>query len=220
LTDWSAETIAKVMLSSENKKQQKRVHIIHAAARVFAEKGFSGTMMADIADHAGTGKGTLYEYFDSKEDLFFSVFEWYARETEAAAKVSISALGGSAPERLTVLSESVMQSWLEMKDLFTLVMEFWAASASSQMRKRFKGYFRLAYEDFRTLVAGLIREGIQQGDFQEDVIPESVAAALVGSWDALLLQAWFDDTFDPLTTARNYVAVLIRGMAGGAGSEL
>ncbi len=208
------------MLSAEHKKQQKKAHIIHAAARVFAEKGFSGTMMADIADHARIGKGTLYEYFDSKEDLFFSVFEWYARETEAAAKVSISALGGSTSERLTILSESVMQSWLEMKDLFSLVMEFWAASASSQMRKRFKGYFRQAYEDFRTVVAALVREGIQHGEFQEDVVPESVAAALVGSWDALLLQAWFDDTFDPLTTARNYVAIVIRGMAGGAGVEL
>jgi AcrR family transcriptional regulator len=208
------------MLSSEQQKQRKKTHIIDAAARVFAEKGFSGTMMADIADRAGTGKGTLYEYFDSKESLFFSVFEWYARETEEAAKVSISALGGSASERLTILSESVMQSWFEMKELFTLVMEFWAASASSQMKKRFKGYFRQAYEDFRTLVSALIREGIQQGEFYEDVIPESVAAALVGSWDALLLQAWFDDTFDPLTTARNYVAVLIRGMAGGARVEL
>lgn len=208
------------MLSSEQQKQRKRTHIIHAAARVFAAKGFSGTMMADIANHAGMGKGTLYEYFASKEDLFFAVFEWYARETEAAAKVSVSALGGSASERLTVLSESVMQSWLEMKDLFTLVMEFWAASASSQMRKRFKGYFRQAYEDFRTLVAALIREGIQNGEFQEDVVPQSIAAALVGSWDALLLQAWFDDTFDPLTAARDYVAILIRGMAGGARVEM
>jgi AcrR family transcriptional regulator len=208
------------MVSSEQQKQRKRAHIIQAAAGVFAEKGFSGTMMADVADQAGIGKGTLYEYFDSKEDLFFSVFEWYARETEEAAKVSVSALGGSASERLTVLSESVMQSWIEMKHLFTLVMEFWAASASSQMRKRFKEYFRQAYEDFRVLVAGLIREGIQQGEFQEDVVPESVAAALVGSWDALLLQAWFDDAFDPLTTARNYVAVLIRGMTGGARVEL
>ena len=129
-------------LSSQQQKQRKRRHIIHAAARVFADRGFSGTMMADIADHAGIGKGTLYEYFDSKEALFFSVFEWYSRQTEEAAKVSISALGGSASERLTILSESVMQSWLQMKDLFTLVMEFWAASASSQMKKRFKGYFR------------------------------------------------------------------------------
>lgn len=201
------------MYTSEKHKEQKKARIIKAAAQVFADRGFSGTVMADIADRAGIGKGTLYEYFDSKEDLFFAVFEWFTQETEAAAKVSISALGGSVSERLAVLSESVMQSWLEMKDLFTLVMEFWAASASSQMKQRFKGYFRQAYEDFRRIVAALIREGIEHGEFREDIVPESVAAALVGSWDALLLQAWFDETFDPLTTARNFVAVLIRGLA-------
>lgn len=201
------------MYTSEKHKEQKKARIIKAAAQVFADRGFSGTVMADIADRAGIGKGTLYEYFDSKEDLFFAVFEWFTQETEAAAKVSISALGGSVSERLAVLSESVMQSWLEMKDLFTLVMEFWAASASSQMKQRFKGYFRQAYEDFRRIVAALIREGIEHGEFREDIVPESVAAALVGTWDALLLQAWFDETFDPLTTARNFVAVLIRGLA-------
>lgn len=212
MTDQSDNKEA-ALYTSEKHKEQKKALIIKAAAQVFADRGFSGTVMADIADQAGIGKGTLYEYFDSKEDLFFAVFEWFTQETEAAAKVSISALGGSVSERLAVLSESVMQSWLEMKDLFTLVMEFWAASASSQMKQRFKGYFRQAYEDFRRIVAALIREGIEHGEFQEDTVPESVAAALVGTWDALLLQAWFDETFDPLTTARNFVAVLIRGLA-------
>jgi AcrR family transcriptional regulator len=213
LTDWSAKKEGALDTSKEQ-KQLKKIHIIKAASQVFAKKGFSGTVMADIAVQAGIGKGTVYEYFDSKEDLFFAVFEWFAQETETAAKVSISALRGSASERLTVLSESVMQAWFDMKDLFTLVMEFWAASASSQMKQRFKGYFRQAYEDFRAIVAALVREGIQHGEFQEDIVPESVAAALVGTWDALLLQAWFDDTFDPLTTARNYVTVLIRGLVG------
>ena len=212
MTDQSDNKEA-ALYTSEKHKEQKKALIIKAAAQVFADRGFSGTVMADIADQAGIGKGTLYEYFDSKEDLFFAVFEWFTQETEAAAKVSISALGGSVSERLAVLSESVMQSWLEMKDLFTLVMEFWAASASSQMKQRFKGYFRQAYEDFRRIVAALIREGIEHGEFQEDIVPESVAAALVGTWDALLLQAWFDETFDPLTTARDFVAVLIRGLA-------
>jgi len=36
---------------------------------------------------------------------------------------------------------------------------------------------------------------------------------LVGTWDALLLQAWFDDGFDPLTTSRRFMAVVISGLA-------
>lgn len=169
--------------------------------------------MVDIAVKAGIGKGTLYEYFDSKEELFFAVFEWFVKATETEAKVSISALGGSASERLNALNDSLMSSWVEMRELFSLVMEFWSASASSQMRQRFKEAFRQGYSDFRKIVSDLIRDGIQRGEFQSEVDAESVAAALVGSWDALLLQAWFDDSFDPLDAARKFMSVLIKGLA-------
>jgi hypothetical protein len=92
-------------------------------------------------------------------------------------------------------------------------MEFWSASASSQMRERFKQAFRQAYSDFRGIVSALIQDGIERGEFRPDLDVKSVAAALVGTWDALLLQAWFDDSFDPLTTAREFMSVLIRGLA-------
>jgi len=195
-----------------SRKKEKRALIIEAAAKVFARRGFSGTLMANIAAEAGIGKGTLYEYFNSKEDLFFAVFEWFVQATEAEAKVSISALGGSASERLDALSDSLMSSWAQMKDMYSLVMEFWSASASSQMRERFKQAFKNGYSDFRQIVSALIREGIQHGEFRPEVDAESVAAALVGAWDALLLQAWFDEGFDPQATARRFMAVLISGL--------
>ena len=195
-----------------SRKEEKRALIIEAAAKVFARRGFASTLMAEIAIEAGIGKGTLYEYFDSKEDLFFTVFEWFVKATEAEAKVSISALGGSASERLDALSDSLMSSWAQMKDMYSLVMEFWSASASSQMRERFKQAFKNGYSDFRQIVSTLIREGIERGEFQPHVDIESVAAALVGTWDALLLQAWFDDDFNPLTAARGFMTVVINGL--------
>ncbi len=200
-------------MAALSRKKEKRALIIEAAAKVFARRGFSGTLMADIAVAAGIGKGTLYEYFDSKEDLFFAVFEWFVQATEAEATVSISALGGSVTERLDALSDSLMNSWAQMKDMYSLVMEFWSASASSQMRERFKQAFKNGYSNFRQIVSALIREGIQRGEFRPEVDAESVAAALVGTWDALLLQAWFDDSFDPLTTANKFMRVLFRGLA-------
>jgi hypothetical protein len=56
------------------------------------------------------------------------------------------------------------------------------------MRERFKEAFRRLYEEFRTIVVSLIRDGIERGEFRSDVNAESVAAALVGTWDALFLQ--------------------------------
>ncbi|MBE9530214.1 MAG: TetR/AcrR family transcriptional regulator, partial [Proteobacteria bacterium] len=61
-------------------KNEKKNQIIEAAAQIFAKNGFSGTIMAEIAHCAGIGKGTIYEYFKSKEELFFAVFEWYMKE--------------------------------------------------------------------------------------------------------------------------------------------
>ena len=92
-------------------------------------------------------------------------------------------------------------------------MEFWAASAFSHMRDRFKAAFRQVYEEFRGIVSSLIREGIERGEFRPDVKPASIAAALVGSWDALFLQAWFEDDFDPVTIAQDFLSVLINGLA-------
>jgi AcrR family transcriptional regulator len=59
------------------RKQNKKSLIIEAAARVFANRGYNSTLIAEIATEAGIGKGTIYEYFPSKEDLFFAVFEWF-----------------------------------------------------------------------------------------------------------------------------------------------
>ena len=201
------------MLSNHQSQKDKKKRIIQAAARVFAQKGYAGTAVADIAVQAEIGKGTLYAYFDSKEDLFFAVFEWYMMQTGAAAKVSVSLLGGSAAQRLQALSDSIMGVWDDIKDAFTLTIEFWAASSSSQMQDRFKASFRRMYQEFRGIVVSLIHEGIKRGEFRPDINPESVAAALVGAWDALFLQAWFDQDFDPLTTARDFLAVVIKGLA-------
>jgi AcrR family transcriptional regulator len=199
-------------MEAKDRKENKKSLIIEAAAKVFANRGYSGTLMADIAAEAGIGKGTIYEYFPSKEDLFFAVFEWFVQITKAEAKVSISALGGSASERLMALNDALLRSWLEMLEMYSLVMEFWSASASSSMRQRFKGAFKEGYRDFRRIVSALIRDGTETGEFQPEVDAESVAAALVGAWDALLLQAWFDDGFDPLSTSRKFMAVLINGL--------
>jgi len=200
-------------MSVDHPRIDKKNRIVEAAVMVFAQKGYASATIADIAVRAEIGKGTIYEYFSSKEDLFFAVFEWFKMRTENAAKVNIGVLGGSAATRLEALSDSLMGMWLEIKDVFTLTMEFWAASSSSQMRDRFKANFRNTYQEFRNIVKSLIQEGIERSEFRADINPESVAAALVGTWDALFLQAWFEDDFDPKTIARDFLSIIINGLS-------
>jgi len=198
---------------ADHHQTNKNKRIIDAAVIVFAQKGYASATIADIAAKAEIGKGTIYEYFASKEDLFFAVFEWFKIQTRDAAKVNIAALGGSASKRLEALSDSFMGMWQEIKDVFTLTMEFWAASSSSQMQDRFKTNFRNTYQEFRDVVKSLIQEGIERGEFRSDINPDAIAAAVVGAWDALFLQAWFEDDFDPVMIAREFLPIIIKGIS-------
>src|SRR5687767_13235005 len=56
-------------------REDKRRRIIDAAVEVFAEKGFFGARVSEIAERAGVADGTIYLYFKSKDDILISLFE-------------------------------------------------------------------------------------------------------------------------------------------------
>jgi len=80
-------------------EKSKKQLILEAAFEVFAKKGFHSTKVDEIAERAGIGKGTIYEYFKSKTDVFHEMYIWYIDnyfaeleeglliETEPAAKL-------------------------------------------------------------------------------------------------------------------------------------
>ena len=57
----------------ETKKQIKRERILEAAANLFSQKSYHEVMMEDVAKLTSVAKGTVYNYFSSKEDLYFSI---------------------------------------------------------------------------------------------------------------------------------------------------
>jgi len=77
------------------KTQEKELAILEAAARIFAARPFHEVLIDTIAADAGIGKGTIYRYFETKEDLYFAtvlhVVEALARELETRARAETSA---------------------------------------------------------------------------------------------------------------------------------
>jgi AcrR family transcriptional regulator len=71
----------------ERQDSAKRRQIMTGAQRVFLAQGFDGASMGEIARQAGVSKGTLYVYFDSKEQLFEAIFE---EESRAQAEQVLS----------------------------------------------------------------------------------------------------------------------------------
>jgi len=65
-----------VLTRKERERLARRDEILSAARKVFSERGFKNATLDEIAVAAEFGKGTLYNYFASKEDLFVSVIVW------------------------------------------------------------------------------------------------------------------------------------------------
>ena len=111
------------------------------------------------------------------------------------------------------MNRAVMNLWDEIPDIFALTMEFWAASSASVLRQRIQAAFRNLYQEYRGIVTSLLQDGIARGEFDNQVDTQAVASALVGAWDALFLQAWFDPKFDLPDTAQKFLRVVLRGLA-------
>lgn len=187
--------------------------ILQAAAQIFAEQGYRAATIDSIAERAGIGKGTVYEYFPNKQELFFGVFDDYIASMERVAGQSLKLSSATAAAQIRQMIHTVLAMGAEARDLFPLVFEFWSASASPDRRKRVATMFRDTYAKFRRLIADQIRKGQNAGEFDPAANPSRIAAVLVGALDGLFLQAWFDSTLDPVSMGDDFVAVLLRGLA-------
>ena len=71
-------------------KEAKKMEILHAAMQVFAKNGVVKTKIIDIATTAGVGKGTIYEYFRSKEEIFASAYIYFFQMMESMVREGLS----------------------------------------------------------------------------------------------------------------------------------
>jgi AcrR family transcriptional regulator len=85
------------------RKEARPAEIIEAAMDVFVEKGFAAARLDDVAKRAGIVKGTLYRYFDTKEDVFRAVARHAIATNLDAIEQAASAFGGSLAELVPAL---------------------------------------------------------------------------------------------------------------------
>lgn len=89
-----------------DERERKRLHILEVAAGEFARLGFDGANINTISERAGFGKGTVYLYTASKEQLFLEVLREIGRQTRLALDESLAASAGApVPERLRAIAE-------------------------------------------------------------------------------------------------------------------
>jgi AcrR family transcriptional regulator len=105
---------------SKADKSQRRYEILSAAKNVFSRNGFHATTVGDIAREAGLAYGSVYQYFDSKEDLFHALMSVEADALRAHVVAAINA-SRDQPE----------ESWKPLRAIVRATLEFFEADAAT-----------------------------------------------------------------------------------------
>ncbi len=152
--------------SRERINQERRQEVLNVAARLFADKGFHGTSMDDIARELGILKGSLYYWIDSKDALLTEILEGSVLETIVEAE-EIVEREASAADRLRALIHGHILSWVRNPNNFWVYVSEWRwLNPPSQQR------FRDERDRLEAIYKRTIREGIAAGEFavsEEDV---------------------------------------------------
>jgi AcrR family transcriptional regulator len=139
---------------------RRRHEVFASSVDIFIEKGFRETSMREIAEAAGMGKSSLYDYFKTKDEILLWAVEDELLDLTKAAE-EIADLPIPAIERLRQVMQLHLNFLISRKDFYLkLSFEVQRLGIESQLRIQAK---RHAYQD---LIRQLIDEGIQEGSFR------------------------------------------------------
>jgi AcrR family transcriptional regulator len=185
----------------------RRDELTREAARLFAERGFHGTSMGDLADALGVQKGSLYSLTGSKQELLFATMREGARAFHAA----LDAVPEDRPaiERIRIALRGHLRVVSEQLDVATVFTREWRYLEADH-REQFLGERRRYEERWRAL----FREGVESGDLRTDL--DAAAATLLVLSAANWAYTWLEPGRDTDELADRFTAILVDGVRGYA----
>jgi TetR/AcrR family transcriptional regulator, fatty acid metabolism regulator protein len=167
-------------LPAEGEPEKRRL-ILHAAVRVFAEKGYHGCRIADVARAAGVAYGLVYHYFQNKEELLESVFaeQWtiFINALEA-----IDAGPGTAGDKIAGLFGFVFDVYKTAPAAVRVLM----LEVTHTPQGLRAGSTRETFEKAVRLLADVIRQGQERSELRRGADPILAATALLGAMELTL----------------------------------
>jgi AcrR family transcriptional regulator len=191
----------------ELQREERRGQILDAALTVFSQKGYHATNVSDVAAQAGVSQGTIYWYFESKEELFtaamLSVFTDLGQETVASLEAY-----ETASEKLRALGRR-MEGFVDgLEGILVMFLGYWASSPSSDQVGQF--WVDLLVE-YKNIVVGIIEEGVQSGEFRP-VDAEALVWALMSAYDGLAAYTMLMPDIDVKRVSQALVETILSGL--------
>jgi AcrR family transcriptional regulator len=185
----------------------RRDELTRQAARLFAEQGYHGTSMEDLAGAMGVQKATLYAHVRSKEDLLHEL----ARTGATAFHEALDSIDERLPavEKLRLALRAHLRVVSEQLDVATVFVREWR-HLEPERRDEFVSERRRYEERIRALFA----EGVEQSELRTDL--DVNAAALLFLSAANWAYTWLRPGRDTDALADRFFELLLDGMRGYA----
>ena len=188
------------------KWQARRETIIDTSARVFARGGYHATGITELCAANGLGKGALYHYIGSKEELLAAIHDRVMDEVMVGAD-RVAAAGGSPSAQLTMLGDELLDVIHRYPDhVWVFLHEFPALTdgRADQFRGRRREYERQ--------VETVLQAGIDAGEFR-DVDPRLTALAWLGMHNYTYLWLKAGGRLSARDVAKPFADIFIQGIA-------
>jgi AcrR family transcriptional regulator len=187
---------------------ERRAQILNAAEGVFTRKGFEDARMEDIAEKTGLGKGTLYLYFKSKDDIIFAILDRVFQH-EFSQLQDVNDQAGTATEAISRLTEILTRDIVGMLRLVPIIYNFLAlAFRNKAVRRSLKEYVR-RYLD---ILIPIVQRGIDSGEFRPVDAREVAIAAGAIIEGTLLLWAYDSSAVEPARHIHSGMQLLLDGV--------
>ena len=174
---------------SASEQAATRRRLIEAGKAEFAERGLAGARFDEISRSAGHAKGTIYNYFDSKESLFFTIVEEWCGLLAAGFDPDASTSARSQLLQIAALDVSIAR---KDPDLARVVIQQMPALAD-----RHSEAVSAAISNGLDLLATVIGSGLKSGELHSDLPPASLARLFLSSLSAVELETFAPDS--PIT---------------------
>jgi AcrR family transcriptional regulator len=148
---------------------ERRDAIVRVASEIFAQKGYRGTTVREIADEAGILSGSLYHHFSSKEDLAFEVLAGYYNDLLAQFRKAVA----QQEDPTSLLSELISISCRGIAD-YPAAVALIQRSGDHLLRLERFAELAKANDEMRNIWLRAVRAGIREGIWTEDVDPNLV----------------------------------------------
>jgi AcrR family transcriptional regulator len=185
--------------------QARRLAIADTSARVFARRGYHATGIAELCVANELGKGALYHYIGSKEELLAAIHDRVMDEVITSAD-RVTAAGGAPREQLTMLGDELLDIITRYPDHVWVFLHEFPALTGERAEQ-----FRERRHEFERRIEAILQAGVDSGEFR-DLEPRLTAMAWLGMHNYTYLWLKPDGTLTARDIAKQFADIFIDGI--------